>query len=117
MTEKYIMYKIHSPISKDFYIGSTKAFRQRKSQHKCACNSDRNNLLYTIIRETGGWSNWEMNPIEEFICASKTEAQIREQYWIEKLQPTLNCVNAYVGKTQKERNNHCLELFLKLHST
>ena len=94
-----IIYKIMCKDSKIdfFYIGSTINFRSRKCQHK---NESKNSNLkiYTIIRENGGWENWEMNPIEIFSCKQKIELRIREQFWIDRLNPDLNDKEAYIIK-------------------
>jgi hypothetical protein len=66
----YYIYKICCDDCSDFvYVGSTKAFRQRKNKHKNDCtneNSSNFNLkLYNTIRENGGWDNWRMVIVEE----------------------------------------------------
>ena len=94
-----VVYKI---VCKDFnitycYIGHTTNFRQRKSHRKSVChNSNFRNydfLVYTFIRENGGWDNWEMIEIEKFDCKDGNEARVKEHYWLETLKADLNkCV-------------------------
>ena len=65
------------------YVGSTKNFRNRKWQHKQCCENENNKSydkqLYQLIRENGGWDNFEMKPLEVSECESITHARIREQ--------------------------------------
>ena len=81
------------------YVGSTTNFNQRKGSHKTSCyneTSTNNHLkVYQTIREHGGWNNWDMKPLEEFPCENKTQQVIREQYWIDKLKPEMNCRASY----------------------
>ncbi len=79
----YVIYKICCDDVPDFiYIGSTKAFRQRKRQHKCDCRPEsqhKNIKLYKTINENGGWENWRMVILEECGNISLTEARIKEE--------------------------------------
>jgi hypothetical protein len=81
------------------YVGSTTNFVKRKYGHKHRCCNENikghNSPVYKTIRDNGGWDNWNMLPLEEFVCESKIQQNIREQYWIDKLQPTMNHLKAY----------------------
>jgi hypothetical protein len=109
MTDLYIMYKIECLDASitEFYIGSTKAFRQRKTEHKQATtntnHSKYNSKKYDFIRNNGGWENWKMYPIEEYKCDNIIQSRIREQYWIELLKPKLNTCFAYGVNIQKNK--------------
>jgi hypothetical protein len=76
------------------YIGSTCVLNNRVRQHKDSCNretsKDYNQPVYQHIRANGGWINWEIQILEEYPCGSKAELEIRERYWIEKDQASLN---------------------------
>lgn len=65
------------------YIGSTSDFNRRKYQHKFKCHcpniKEYNYKLYKIIRELGGWSEFEMVIIENFPCNNSSEATQRER--------------------------------------
>ena len=78
----------------DTYVGHTTCFRQRKNQHKSNCNnanSKMNNFkIYYIIRENGGWDNWNMVEIEKYPCNDGNEARAKERYWYEYLDARLN---------------------------
>lgn len=98
------------------YVGSTTNFNKRKGQHKATCNIETSGnhhyKVYQTIRENGGWNNWDMKPLEEFPCENKTQQVIREQYWIDKLKPELNCRGAvhdkksYLEKNVEERKEY-----------
>ena len=74
------------------YVGHTTNFVQRKQTHKQSCNNNYNCKLYNVIRNNGGWDNWEMIMLEFFNCKNCTEARTKEQEYYEKLHATLNSV-------------------------
>jgi hypothetical protein len=91
----YYIYKICCDDCPDYvYVGSTKAFRERKHRHKLDCNNENsskiNRKLYTTIRENGGWDNWRMVIIEECGEITFTEARIKEEEHRVKLNANLN---------------------------
>jgi len=95
--DKSIIYKLkHNEDYDDtnIYIGSTSNFKNRKYQHKTACNNEKskhyNVPVYQYIRANGGWNEWVMIPIEVYSCNSKNELEIRERHHIDFLRPTLN---------------------------
>ena len=65
--------------------------RARKCSHKTNCNRGHRSKVYQTIRDNGGW---DMKPIEEF-NATKRQAEVREQYWMDIYKPMLNSMNAY----------------------
>jgi hypothetical protein len=103
----YYIYKICCDDCPDFvYVGSTKAFRQRKNHHKHGCNKGDTKKLYNTIRENGGWDNWRMVILEDIGEVSLTEARIKEEEHRVKLNANLNerkCHNTEEQK--KERHN------------
>lgn len=107
----YYIYKICCDDCPDFvYVGSTKAFRQRKAHHKHDCNNENrqsyNQKIYTTIRENGGWDNWRMVIIEDCGEISFTQARIKEEEHRMKLNANLNSQKCYVTEEQnKERDN------------
>ena len=91
-----VIYKIYckdESIS-DIYIGHTTNFKQRNKLHKSNCNVESskgyNYKIYKIIRENGGWDNWNMIIIENYPCENVDDARYRERYWIEKESSQLN---------------------------
>jgi hypothetical protein len=96
----------------DTYVGHTTNFTERKSGHKSVCCNEKdkahNLKLYQNIRANGGWTNWEMMPLEEYPCENRTQARIREQYWLDKLQTKLNAIKAFLtehGKKEYAKEN------------
>ena len=89
--EVYYIYQIKckDPNVKDFYIGSTRHWGQRKISHKHSCINNSNYKLYQYINMNGGWENWEMVLLEQ-PCISKQEAVLLEKQYIINYQSTLN---------------------------
>ena len=90
----------------DCYVGSTTCHNARKSAHKSACNNEKNknyNLpVYRFIRDNGGWDSWEFVLLEDYPCNKKKQLNIRERYWYEQSNATLN--DRYPERSQKEYN-------------
>jgi hypothetical protein len=77
-----IIYKITCKDQKIkyIYVGHTTNFIQRKYKHKINSINFKNKLnLYKIIRENGGWENWEMSEIAKYQCKNSIEAKAKEQ--------------------------------------
>ena len=98
---KYKIYEIvcKDPSIKSIYVGHTKNFRNRRSNHADPYNDNPksrvfNYRLYKSIRDNGGWDNWIMRPIEKFNGNDRGDALIREQYWIDTKKSDLNQVCA-----------------------
>jgi len=86
---KTIIYKIYCKDQSiiDVYVGHTTSFIKRKYQHKVSCNNLKNKQkLYKMIRENGGWDNWEMSEIASYNCKNSFEAKIKEQEEYEYLK-------------------------------
>ena len=96
-----IIYKIFCKDKnvKDVYFGSTTNFRQKKYLHKTSCNNNKtNNYFYSIIRENGGWDNWDMIEIEHCKCKNAKEAKLKEEFY--KNMVTIN------DKNYSDKNLH-----------
>ena len=84
---KTIIYKIvcKDLSVKDLYVGHTTEFVRRKSNHRYICcnpEQKKHSLnVYQIIRDNGGWENWEMVEIEKYPCSDSNEARGRERFW------------------------------------
>ena len=61
----------------DIYVGSTRSFRQRKSCHKQKCSNPssihHNLYVYQIMRQNGGFDNWDMISLYNGQFESKRE--------------------------------------------
>lgn len=105
---KYIIYKICcNDLPEYIYVGSTKAFRQRKKSHK-EKSLINNSKLYVTIRENGGWDKWEMKYLEECDDSIDTfvKAKIKEEEWRVKLNANLNtnvCFSSEEHKKNKKK--------------
>jgi hypothetical protein len=88
----------------DLYVGHTTDYKRRKSEHKRRCNGNYDKIsnmkVYVIIRENGGWDNWEMIEIEKYPCNDSNEAIARERHWYEILNSSLN--TQYPNRSAKE---------------
>lgn len=92
----YYIYKICCDDCPDFvYVGSTKAFRQRKACHKKDYNNGDTKKLYTTIRENGGWDKWRMVILEDIGEVSFTEARIKEEEHRLKLNANMNTLKCF----------------------
>ena len=92
---KTIIYKIvcKDVNIKDFYIGSTTNFTNRKRQHKNIAINDTvksHYYVYVFINQNGGWDNFDMIEVEKYNASDHNDALKRERYWFEELNATLN---------------------------
>ena len=82
---KNIIYKIvcNDLSVEDCYVGHTTDMSKRKYAHKYVCNNENckgyNYKIYKIIRQNGGWDNWNMVLVEKFPCKDNSEACKRER--------------------------------------
>ena len=101
-----VIYKIYCKDEniKDFYIGSSKDLYDRMRVHKSMCYNENVSgyslKIYEFIRENGDWENFNVEIVEYYPCKNEKELKVREQYYIKKYEPTLNCLNAH--RTQEE---------------
>ena len=93
-----IIYKISckDQVITDVYVGHTTNFIQRKHAHKQGCiNVKSTNYkckLYEVIRNNGGWANWQMNIVNFYNCNNHYEARQKEQEYFVSLNATLNSI-------------------------
>jgi hypothetical protein len=102
---KTIIYKL---VNYDYpelvYVGSTTNFTKRKQNHKQICyneKSKKHNLkVYEMIRENGGWENWNMIKICDYPCENKREAELEEDRYMTELKSNMNSNRA--SRTHKQ---------------
>jgi len=110
----YVIYKIYPKNAElNFcYIGHTTNFKDRKRQHirntKNEFDKHYNLKQYKIIRENGGWDEWEMVEIEKFNCKTKLEARMREQELIEQHSANLNSCKAYITEDERKSTKNAI---------
>ena len=73
----------------DKYIGQTRDFEVRRTYHMKDCSSDKQQYVHRFIHTHGGWDNWNIIIIEEYIC-NFIESLIIEWYWWNKVGASLN---------------------------
>lgn len=99
-----IIYKItcKDPNIQDVYVGHTVNFVQRKKAHQLSCiNSNypgHNCKVYKVIRNNGGWDNWNMGIIAFYDCKDLNEARQKEQEHFVELKATMNSVEPFPSK-------------------
>lgn len=103
------------PTIKNSYVGHTTNFVNRKHNHKRLCNNSNskeyNRLIYTTIRNNGGWYNWTMIEIDSQIVLNKKEAIKKEQEYINEFSNNMNTKNSYSDyDTKKEQQKLYYEL-------
>ena len=90
----------------DFYIGSTIHLNTRCKSHMRNSITKTHKIydckLYTFIRDSGGYENWEMQVIKQFKCENRKELLKEEQKYIDELKPSLNTTNSYTTKEEEE---------------
>ncbi len=103
-----IIYKIicKDESCKEIYVGHTTNFVQRKHSHKQSCTNNKcvnyNSKLYKVIRENGGWDNWQMEIVQFLNCENSYEARKKEQEYCELLHATLNSIQPLPAPVAKE---------------
>ena len=95
-----VVYLLHSDDSNQTYVGKSINESKRKQGHLKSCLEDKNQNVHKHIMETGGFDNWNMSILERLDKPEKL--QEREQYWIDKLKPSLNMRNAKKKEKEKE---------------
>ena len=88
------------------YIGSTCNLHKRMIKHKSRAfvgsPTDSGNLrLYSTIRANGGWTNYKVDVLEEYPCASFEEARKREREHFDLHKPTLNMVRPHSTRAER----------------
>jgi hypothetical protein len=100
-----IVYKItcKDPNIQDVYVGHTVNFVQRKKSHQLSCinskNPSHNCKVYKVIRNNGGWDNWNMGIIAFYDCKDLNEARQKEQEHFVALNATMNSVEPFPSKS------------------
>jgi len=90
------------------YVGHTTNFIRRKSRHKdcCICQKYKryHNRVYQVIRDNGGWDNWNMIEIHRQFCIDDVDARKKEQEFIEYYNCDMNSRNAYTSRIDYMKN-------------
>jgi len=91
----------------EIYVGASCDWIKRKAAHKSSCTNEKsrayNTYVYQFIRQNGGWQNWTMLKICDFVCNNRFERDVEERQFIELLHAELN--KAIPTQTQQEYND------------
>ena len=112
---KCIIYKIQHKDNNDLlYVGHTTNFTKRKNEHKsrviCEMNKEYNHKVYQMIRENGGWDDFNMVVIKDFPCENKQQATTEEDRIMREMKATMNTFRA--SRSQKEYRQDNKEYFI-----
>jgi len=108
-----IIYKIYCKDENisELYVGHTTNFVKRKKAHMSSCMKSNypnyNCKLYQVIRNNGGWDNWQMMIIAFYNCKDLYEARQKEQYHYLELNATLNSVEPMKSGHIRPKKNEC----------
>ena len=102
---KCLIYKIQHKDNNDLlYVGHTTNFTKRKNNHKTNVNYEKGNAynhkVYQMIRENGGWDDFNMIVIKEFPCQNLREAEAEEDKVMREMKATMNMIRAFHPKEE-----------------
>ena len=108
-----IIYKIvcKDPTVTDVYVGQTRKFDQRKFFHELDSRTSETKL-YKCIRSHGGWDNWDMISLREYVC-NHIESLKMEWYWWRELNARLNAVIPGIKHIKKDTKRPDFETYIQ----
>lgn len=74
------------------YVGRTMNIRSMLLTYRCASETNKG-LVFTFIREHGGWENWEHIILEVLHNSALISVNVRKQYWMDLTKADLNVWN------------------------
>jgi len=84
------------------YVGSTINYKARKTLHKYNSKKN-NNLLYSTIKEHGGWDKWTIEVVEELPTETTIQQlRLREEELRIELHANLNRNRCIINQEQKK---------------
>lgn len=90
---------------KSIYIGHTEDIRKRMNNHRYFCNfshmGEYHTLKYKVIRNNGGWDNWNIIKIHSQECENRKEAEKVEDKFILMFDSDLNEVRSSLTREEK----------------
>ena len=107
---KCVIYKIQHKDNNDLlYVGHTTNFTKRKNEHKSGVNNVKGNAynvkLYQMIRENGGWDDFNMVVIKDFPCENKQQATTEEDRIMREMKATMNTNRASHSRKEYSQDN------------
>ena len=102
------IYKLVNTVDNEIYIGSTcSTLAKRKGGHKSKARRNPNRRVYQHLNRVG-WNNISIILIESVSAFNKDQLRLREQYYIDLLNPSLNSDSAYVNCPHGREHNKCI---------
>ena len=107
---KCIIYKIQHKDNNDLlYVGHTTNFTKRKYEHKSGVNNVKGNAynhkVYQMIRENGGWLDFNMVEVKDFPCENNRQATTEEDRIMREMKATLNTIRASHSRKEYRQDN------------
>lgn len=103
------------PAVEENYIGQTECFDNRKYSH--SRDSKISDLkIYKVIRNNGGWDNWDMKIMNHYYCSDVYESRQIEQKYIDFFKASMNTVRACSNNIINEELDRELEFELNDYS-
>jgi hypothetical protein len=99
----------------DNYIGKTDCLKSREYSHYNACK-DSDLKVYKIMRENGGWNNWQMKILNHYYCKDEYDVRQIEQKYIDFYKSNMNSINAYSKPFKNEELDRQIEFELNNYS-
>ena len=101
---KCVIYKIQHKDKDDLlYVGHTTNMRNRKYQHKNNVKCDeKQSKIYRMIRDNGGWDEFNMIIVKEFPCENIQQALIEEDKIMREMKANLNTQRAIRNENEYE---------------
>ena len=115
----YVVYKIVCLSNPNLvYVGSTANFYTRRKCHKTCCNNPNdkhhNYKKYIVIRENGGWDNFNMVIVDEPKQITLIKSRMIEEEWRVKLNANLNSIKCFTtDEEKKEQQKYVKERYEK----
>ena len=89
------IYKLINDINDDIYVGSTTQMLCRRMTEHRTDSSRCENRLYISAKTIGGFNeHFKIVLIENYPCKNKEELSSREQFYIDKMKPSLNSIRS-----------------------
>ena len=107
---KCVIYKIQHKDNNDLlYVGHTTNFTKRKYEHKSGVNNEKGNAynhkVYQMIRENGGWLDFNMVEVKDFPCENNRQATTEEDRIMREMKATLNTIRASHSRKEYRQDN------------
>jgi len=107
---KCVIYKIQHKDNNDLlYVGHTTNFTKRKNEHKsrviCETSNAYNHKVYQMIRENGGWLDFNMVVVKDFPCENNRQAEAEEDRIMREMKTTMNTNRASHSRKEYYQDN------------